>query len=807
MAETKNLNVRIQLKYDSYAHWEAVKDTFVPKKGEVCFVEVPASTGATKQEPALLFKVGDGVKTYGALPYGSAKAADVSSWALADTKPTYAATEIKGIDTYIAKYVNESMGISVDTDTQYTITKVNDYQYKLMSKSKADTDYTGEVAIIDIPKYDDTSVKADITTLQGLVGSTSVATQIADAIADLDLVNTYEAKGAAAGVKTDIIGSDKDTDASATIAGAKKYADKLDTAMDARVDALETAIGQGGSVGAQIDAKIQALDVTDTAVTGKYVSSVSEVDGKIEVTRENLPDYSETYDAKGAAAQALADAKTYADGLDTAMDARMDAAEASITTLNGADTVVGSVAEKIKTAIEGLDVADVTAGTGEIISSVSETDGKVSVSKRSLVAADIPELAISKVTGLQTALDGKQDNLKFESAYDASTNKVATMADVTGAVAGLSGAMHFEGIKAEIPTDNTGYESGDVILVGNKEYVFDGTTWHELGDETIYAVKGSIVNADIADNAAIAQSKIAGLTDALDKKANAADLGTMAAESKDDYVSKAEATGYNDILTKTTAASTYVAQETGKRLMTDAEGTKLAGIAEGAQVNVIETVKVNGTALTVTDKAVDVTVPTGALASKDKVADSDLETDLATKINGKAEQTDLDTLDTYVGTIPDTATAKNVIAYIDEKVAAEGVAALKTRVGNAETDIDNLQSDVATLKGADTVEGSVAKALKDAKAYTDALANGAVKTNTGAIATLNGTGEGSVAKAVSDGIAALDVEDTAVAHKVVTAVSETDGKIAVTRAQLTTDDIAAGTEVWVFDCGTSSTNV
>ena len=36
----------------------------------------------------------------------------------------------------------------------------------------------------------------------------------------------------------------------------------------------------------------------------------------------------------------------------------------------------------------------------------------------------------------------------------------------------------------------------------------------------------------------------------------------------------------------------------------------MSGIATGAQVNVIETVKVNGTALTVTSKAVDVTVPT-----------------------------------------------------------------------------------------------------------------------------------------------------------------------------------------------------
>lgn len=70
---------------------------------------------------------------------------------------------------------------------------------------------------------------------------------------------------------------------------------------------------------------------------------------------------------------------------------------------------------------------------------------------------------------------------------------------------------------------------------------------------------------------------------------------------------------------------------------TNDEKTKLEGIAAGAQVNVIETVKVNGVALTPADKAVDVTVPTGALASKDKVAETDLVDALATKINGKLD--------------------------------------------------------------------------------------------------------------------------------------------------------------------------
>lgn len=50
----------------------------------------------------------------------------------------------------------------------------------------------------------------------------------------------------------------------------------------------------------------------------------------------------------------------------------------------------------------------------------------------------------------------------------------------------------------------------------------------------------------------------------------------------------------------------FVAQEAGKGLISDAELTKLGGISAGAQVNVIETVKVNGTALTVTNKGVNI---------------------------------------------------------------------------------------------------------------------------------------------------------------------------------------------------------
>ena len=69
-----------------------------------------------------------------------------------------------------------------------------------------------------------------------------------------------------------------------------------------------------------------------------------------------------------------------------------------------------------------------------------------------------------------------------------------------------------------------------------------------------------------------------------------------------------------EVNSNTTAIGNKVDKVEGKGLSsndyTDAEKSKLAGIAEGAQVNVIETVKVNGTALTPSsDKAVDITVP------------------------------------------------------------------------------------------------------------------------------------------------------------------------------------------------------
>ena len=236
---------------------------------------------------------------------------------------------------------------------------------------------------------------------------------------------------------------------------------------------------------------------------------------------------STAYDAAGAAA-----------GVQTTLTGTASDAS-SANTIYGAKKYADEKATAAQTAAEGhaddliaaLDNDGQTAGTGEVISAVSQANGVITVQKKALAEADIPALTTAKITGLDTALAGKQDTLVFNTAYNASSNKAATMADVNNAVSGLSGAMHYVGESTTDPAGGTatveGHEdwaSGDVVTYKAKEYVYDGTNWRELGDESSFAVKGSIVDADIATGANIAQSKIAGLEAALASKATPANI-------------------------------------------------------------------------------------------------------------------------------------------------------------------------------------------------------------------------------------------------------------------------------------------
>lgn len=67
---------------------------------------------------------------------------------------------------------------------------------------------------------------------------------------------------------------------------------------------------------------------------------------------------------------------------------------------------------------------------------------------------------------------------------------LVTGAMVQAAIAGIASSMRFRGVFTST-AEVTDPAAGDVIIVGVKEYVYGGdpADWHELGDETLYALK------------------------------------------------------------------------------------------------------------------------------------------------------------------------------------------------------------------------------------------------------------------------------------------------------------------------------
>lgn len=143
-------------------------------------------------------------------------------------------------------------------------------------------------------------------------------------------------------------------------------------------------------------------------------------------------------------------------------------------TVTDTNTTYTYAAAKSKT--NGNVTMDLTAGgSGSGTQSV-----KVKGTGRTSVTSDS-----NGVVSVDTSLSALTVGSK---TYDGSTAVSITAADL-----GLSNALHFIGVKSSIPTSGT-YANGDVILVGNKEYVYNNG-WVELGDGSSYALKSIQVKA------------------------------------------------------------------------------------------------------------------------------------------------------------------------------------------------------------------------------------------------------------------------------------------------------------------------
>ena len=155
--------------------------------------------------------------------------------------------------------------------------------------------------------------------------------------------------------------------------------------------------------------------------------------------------------------------------------------------------------------------------------------------------------------------------------------------------------------------------------------------------------------------------------------------------------------------------------------MSAADFTKLAGVASGAQVNVIETVKVNGTALTVTDKAVDITLPDysstyAPIALTGTVADNKTEFDnYSATTNGRIDTLEGDTHTHSNKTVLDGITAEKVAAWdgvagsADTRIAALEAVSAGTRLDTIENDYMT-SSDKTELNNSITAETAAREA-------------------------------------------------------------------------------------------------
>lgn len=474
---------------------------------------------------------------------------------------------------------------------------------------------------------------------------------------------------------------------------------------------------------------VASLDKADTAVQTVVAGDTNgtiKVDGN-EVAVAGLKDAAfATVKSINTTAQGYVDtAKAALEGNDatdtyesaTIVGAKKYADKVAKTASDNAGTALSNKIAELKNTDKAV--------ANQFVTAVKETDGVVTVERKALGAADIPELGVSKITGLQGLLDGKQDTLTFDGGYAAGTNNVATVSTVNTAKSDLIGDISAEA------TTTDGNTIADV-----RRYV-DAKTAGIASDEALSQLSNKVtantnsiaaINTSLADGGSVSNA----IADA--KKA-----GTDAA----------------------TAVSTL---ENGKVK----DNTDAIAAINNADTGILKQAKdyADGkdTAIAAAKKAGDDAAAAVKALEDGKVKNN---ADAITAINNK------------IGTIPDGKTvaqaiedAKTAATYDDKEV--RGL-------------IKSNKDAIDVLNGGDTISGSVAKSVKDAindfatkisddgkintfkelvdyaaahgSEYTDAIAD--IAANKSAIDTLKGTGAGSVSKAVTDAIDGLHIGDYA----------------------------------------------
>lgn len=311
MAE-KKLNTRILHKIDTLEAWN--NSTLLIKKGEICIATVAAEAGTGLTEPVVMIKIGEETpKTFAQLPWNLyAKASDV----IAQAKSTESLTAF--INSVIA-----NAGIATD---------------------EALATLSGKV----------TTAEGKITALEEKVGDKTLATQISEAIAALNLSDTYAAKTHSHAM-SDVTG----------LADAVAEAKKAGTDAQADVDALEAKVGtvaDGKTLAGLVADNAAAIEAHKTAVDGKVTTLIGSDTNKSVRTIAN-----EELAAQLLSGKADADFKTLQE-----LAAWLEDHPEEVTEINAAitalQTKVGdtAVATQISTAVDALKNGEVKTNADAI---------------------------------------------------------------------------------------------------------------------------------------------------------------------------------------------------------------------------------------------------------------------------------------------------------------------------------------------------------------------------------------------------------------------------------------------------------
>lgn len=459
MAE-KTFNTRIQLKYDTYANWTTNNPTL--KAGEMALATLQSDTGDIHSAPTVVIKVGDGTHTYTELPFASGKAADVYSWAKSATKPTYSANEISGLADYISGEIQ-------DTNTTYQIVQdgTDGHILYVQSKGVGDNSWTTD-ATITLPddSYDDTALAGRVTSLEGLVGNTAVATQISTAITNIGL-SDVATSGAAADVS---IADSGNKFTATTVEGAlAEIATALDSAgavtMTTNSSPQDTSLVKQYTL-SQNGSTIGTIDIPKdlVAVSGELVNQ----DGSgnagtfIKLTIENgSPFYID-----------VADLIKYNSVADTAEIDMTDTNHTISATIKTGSIALTKLASSVQTSIGKADTAVQSVTTGETNGTIKVDGTPVSVyglgsaAYTASTAYDAAGTAAAAVAALDSSV----------SATAASGNQYSVLTGVTETDGKLTGKTEVQ-LAAIAKTGNVNdliQTSGDVMVFncGSSSTVF-----------------------------------------------------------------------------------------------------------------------------------------------------------------------------------------------------------------------------------------------------------------------------------------------------------------------------------------------